>query len=126
MVALATVTWISSRPTPSMPSPRTYLIRTFPADLVQRTVRFAILDSSTFAYLHSGIRLASLRRGMWITAYKNGHVQDLQELPTLAWPFMSFDLRSLCSLSILHLTRGASLHTSLPRYVCDVQMQFER
>jgi hypothetical protein len=114
-VALATVAWISSRPTPSMPSSRTYLIRTLPADLVQRTVRLAILDSSTFAYLHSGIRLASLRRGMCITTYENGHGQYLQELPD---PRLAFHVQMR-----LERLGGSNWRTTCISVTCRMTLQ---
>jgi FkbH-like protein len=51
-----------------------------PADLAAPPVRLAVLGSSTLAHLHAPIRVAGLRRGIWITTYENDYGQYLQEL----------------------------------------------
>jgi len=99
-----------------------------PTELVHRTVRLAILGSSTFAHLHSGIRLAGLRRGMWIVTYEAGYGQYLQELldPGSALHQFRPDV-VLFAFDPYHLTRGASLGTSEPSDTfADVQAQLER
>ena len=51
-----------------------------PADLATKPVRLAILGSCTLAQLHAGIRVAGLRRGIWVDTYENEFGQYLQEL----------------------------------------------
>jgi FkbH-like protein len=51
-----------------------------PAGLGTRPVRLAILASSTVAHLHAPIRVAGLRRNIWIETYENEYGQYLQEL----------------------------------------------
>jgi len=45
-----------------------------------KPVRLAILGSSTLAHLHAPIRVAGLRRNIWIETYENDYGQYLQEL----------------------------------------------
>ena len=42
--------------------------------------RLAILGSSTLSHLHSGLRVAALRRGIWLETYESPYDQYLQEL----------------------------------------------
>src|SRR3984885_12905860 len=51
-----------------------------PTDLSTKPVRLAVLCSSTLAHLHGAIRVAGLRRGIWIDTYENEFGQYLQEL----------------------------------------------
>jgi FkbH-like protein len=51
-----------------------------PADLAAPPVRLAVLGSSTLSHLQAPIRVAGLRRGIWITTYENNYGQYLQEL----------------------------------------------
>ena len=51
-----------------------------PANLTTKPVRLALLGSSTMAHLHPAIRVAGLRRGMWITIYENDYGQYWHEL----------------------------------------------
>jgi FkbH-like protein len=51
-----------------------------PSDLATKPVRLAILGSCTLAHLHGAIRVAGLRRGIWIDTYENEFGQYLQEL----------------------------------------------
>jgi FkbH-like protein len=51
-----------------------------PAGLGTKPVRLAILASSTVAHLHAPIRVAGLRRNIWIETYENDYGQYLQEL----------------------------------------------
>jgi FkbH-like protein len=51
-----------------------------PPDLAGPPVKLALLGSSTFTYLHSSIRVAGLRRGLWVDTYENKFNQYLQEL----------------------------------------------
>jgi len=56
--------------------------RTFTATTCggSKLVRLAILGSSTFAHLHAAIRIAAIRRGIWVDIYENDYGQYLQEL----------------------------------------------
>src|SRR5207237_5549183 len=51
-----------------------------PKGLATKPVRLALLGSSTLAHLHAAIRVAGLRRGLWITIYENDYGQYWQEL----------------------------------------------
>ena len=53
-------------------------------------VRLAILGSSTMAHLHAGIRVAALRRGLWLEVYETEYGQYLQELLDPASPLHRF------------------------------------
>ena len=46
-----------------------------PAGLAAKPVRLALLGSGTMAHLHAAIRVAGLRRGLWITVYENDYGQ---------------------------------------------------
>ncbi len=51
-----------------------------PAGLATRPVRLAVLGSSTLDHLLGPIRVAALRRGLWVTTYQPAYGQYLQEL----------------------------------------------
>ena len=51
-----------------------------PETLSSKPVRLAILGSSTLTHLHPAVRVAGLRRGLWIETYENDYGQYLQEL----------------------------------------------
>ena len=51
-----------------------------PAGLGTKPVRLAVLGSSTLAHLLPAIRVAALRRNIWLAAYEADYGQDLQEL----------------------------------------------
>jgi FkbH-like protein len=55
-------------------------VPTRPPDLATKPIRLAILGSCTLAHLHGAIRVAGLRRGIWIETYENEFGQYLQEL----------------------------------------------
>ena len=44
------------------------------------TGKLAVLGSATLGHLHPGIRVAALRRGMWLSTYESGYGQYRQEL----------------------------------------------
>src|SRR5205814_5618365 len=46
-----------------------------PPGLAAKPVRLALLGSGTMAHLHAAIRVAGLRRGLWITIYENDYGQ---------------------------------------------------
>ena len=51
-----------------------------PDGLATRPVRLALLGSATLAHLHASLRVAALRRGIWLTVYENDYGQYMQEL----------------------------------------------
>src|SRR5579863_10780148 len=51
-----------------------------PAELTTRPVRLAILGSSTTDHLFAGIRVAALRRNIWLKTYAPDYGQYLAEL----------------------------------------------
>jgi FkbH-like protein len=55
-----------------------------PPSLATKPVRLAILGSSTNSHLLPAIRVAGLRRGLWIDIYEPDFGQYLQELPDAA------------------------------------------
>ena len=85
-------------------------------------VRLAILGSATMAHLHSAIRVAALRRGIFVSTYENDYGQYLQELTD-----SNSGLHGFCPNAILfafdayHLTQG--LHAALSAADVDALMQ---
>jgi FkbH-like protein len=61
-----------------------HLLRMFgatpPPGLTTRPVRLAVLGSSTVDHLHAGIRVAGLRRGLWVTTWQGDYGQYAQAL----------------------------------------------
>ena len=61
-----------------------HLLRMFgaapPPGLTTRPVRLAVLGSSTVDHLHAGIRVAALRRGLWVTTWQGNYGQYAQAL----------------------------------------------
>lgn len=54
------------------------------------TIRLAILGSSTVAHLHAGIRIAALRRGLFVSTYESGYGQywlELQDQQSMLYRF---------------------------------------
>ena len=51
-----------------------------PPGLTTRPVRLAVLGSSTVDHLHAGIRVAGLRRGLWVTTWQGDYGQYAQAL----------------------------------------------
>ncbi len=77
-----------------------------------KPVRLAILGSSTLAHLHPGIRVAGLRRGIFITTYENDYGQYLQELLDPESALHAFQPTAiLFAFDSRHVTQG--LHASL-------------
>src|SRR5580698_10320595 len=56
------------------------ILPTGPETLATKKVRLAVLGSSTLTHLLPGIRVAGLRRGIWIDTYENAYGQFWQEL----------------------------------------------
>jgi FkbH-like protein len=51
-----------------------------PPELATKPVRLAVLGSSTVGHLLPGIRVAGLRRGIWLTTYEPDYAQYVREL----------------------------------------------
>jgi FkbH-like protein len=78
-----------------------------PADLATKPVRLAVLGSSTLTHLLPAIRVAGLRRGIWIDTYENDFGQYLQELTDPDSPLHSFRPTAvLVALDAYHLSAG--------------------
>jgi hypothetical protein len=77
------------------------------AGLAAKPVRLALLGSGTMAHLHAAIRVAGLRRGLWITVYENDYGQYWQELSDPGSALHAFRPNVvLFALDPYHLTAG--------------------
>jgi FkbH-like protein len=84
-----------------------------PPGLATQPVRLAILGASTTTHLHAAIRVAGLRRNIWITTYEPDYGQYLQELLDPASALHAFKPNAvLFALDARHITQG--LHAGLP------------
>ncbi len=80
-----------------------------PATLSTKKVRLAVLGSSTLAHLLPAIRVAGLRRGIWIDTYENDYGQYLQELTDTESELHAFKPTAmLIALDAYHLTAGVT------------------
>jgi FkbH-like protein len=78
-----------------------------PPGLATKPVRLALLGSGTMAHLHAAIRVAGLRRGLWITLYENDYGQYWQELSDPGSALHAFRPNAvLFALDPHHLTAG--------------------
>jgi FkbH-like protein len=85
------------------------VLPTGPETLASKKVRLAVLGSSTLAHLLPGIRVAGLRRGIWIDTYENDYGQYLQELSDTDSPLHAFRPTAvLVALDAYHLTAGVT------------------
>ena len=83
------------------------LLPSGPDILATKKVRLAVLGSSTLTHLLPGIRVAGLRRGIWIDTYENTYGQYLQELSDLDSDLHAFKPTAiLVALDAHHLTAG--------------------
>lgn len=83
------------------------VLPTGPETLPTKKVRLAVLGSSTLAHLLPAIRVAGLRRGIWIDTYENDYGQYLQELSDPGSPLHdSAPNAVLVALDAYHLTAG--------------------
>jgi FkbH-like protein len=83
-----------------------------PAGTGTKPVRLAILGSSTLAHLHAPIRVAGLRRNIWIETYENNYGQYLQELLDPSSELHAFKPTTvLFAFDARHLAQG--IHASL-------------
>jgi FkbH-like protein len=80
-----------------------------PEGLATKKVRLAVLGSSTTTHLLPAIRLAGLRRGIWIDTYENDYGQYLQELTDPDSELHAFKPTAvLVALDAYHLTAGVT------------------
>ena len=83
-----------------------------PAKLGTQPVRLAILGSSTTAHLHAPIRVAGLRRNIWITTYEPSYGQYLQEILDPGSGLHAFKPTALLfALDARHMAQG--MHAGL-------------
>lgn len=79
-----------------------------PLGLATKPIRLAILGSATQAHLHASIRVAALRRGLWVTTYENDFGQYWQELSDTNSPLYEFAPNAvLFAIDSFRLTQGA-------------------
>lgn len=78
-----------------------------PRELATKPIRLALLGSSTMAHLHAAIRVAGMRRGLWIELYENDYGQYWQELTDPASALREFQPTTvLLALDAHHLSAG--------------------
>ncbi|HEX2940195.1 MAG TPA: HAD-IIIC family phosphatase [Rhodopila sp.] len=83
------------------------ILPTGPETLPTKKVRLAVLGSSTLTHLLPAIRVAGLRRGIWIETYENDYGQYLQELADTESPLHEFKPTAiLVALDAYHMTTG--------------------
>ncbi len=80
-----------------------------PSGTGTKPIRLAMLGSCTMAHLHSAIRVAGLRRGIWIDIYENDYGQYMQELVDTDSGLNAFKPNMiLLALDAHHLAAGLS------------------
>ena len=80
-----------------------------PKGLATKPIRLALLGSSTMAHLHAAIRVAGLRRGLWISIYENDYGQYWRELSDSGSGLFEFKPTTvLLALDAHHLAAGLS------------------
>ena len=82
-----------------------------PENLATKPIRLALLGSGTMAHLHPAIRVAGLRRGLWISTYENDYGQYWQELNDPSSELNAFAPTTiLLALDAHHLAAGVGAH----------------
>ena len=82
-----------------------------PENLATKPIRLALLGSSTMAHLHPAIRVAGMRRGLWISIYENDYGQYWQELSDPSSGLNTFAPTTiLLALDAHHLAAGVGAH----------------
>ena len=80
-----------------------------PPGLTTRPVRLALLGSATMSHLVSAIRVAGVRRGLWIDIYENEFGHTLQELSDPRSPLHDFQPSAiLLALDAYHLSAACT------------------
>ncbi|HET6182444.1 MAG TPA: HAD-IIIC family phosphatase [Acetobacteraceae bacterium] len=83
-----------------------------PQESIGKPIRLALLGSATTAHLHAAIRVAGLRRGLWIETYEPEYGQYWQELSDPASALHRFKPNAvLFALDAHHLAAG--IHAGL-------------
>ena len=78
-----------------------------PPGLATKPVRLAVLGSSTLTHLHPALRVAALRRGLWLKTYECDYGQYLQELTDPESGLHEFKPTAiLFALDAYHVMRG--------------------
>ena len=78
-----------------------------PAPVAGKSARLAMLGSATLHHLQGAIRVAGLRRGIFVEVYENEYGQYLQELSDKGSALYAFKPNCiLVSLDAYHLTAG--------------------
>lgn len=73
------------------------------------SLRLALLGSATMKHLHAGLRVAALRRGIWLEIHENAFGQYQQELENRASDLYRFRPDAIIlSLDARHITAGLS------------------
>jgi FkbH-like protein len=84
-----------------------------PPSLADKPVRLALLGSSTLAQLHPAIRVAGLRRRMWVETYESDYGQYWQELADPGSALHGFKPTAvLLALDAHHLAAGVGAGSS--------------
>ena len=84
-----------------------------PRSLSEKPVRLAVLGSSTLTHLLPGIRVAGLRRRMWVATYENDYGQYWQELADPNSGLHRFEPDAvLLALDAHHLANGIGAGSS--------------
>ncbi len=92
-----------------------------PAGTGTRPVRLAVLGSATLAHLHASIRVAGLRRNIYVATYENDYGQYLQELLDAHSGLHKFKPDAvLFAFDAYHLTQG--LHAALTAADADAAL----
>jgi FkbH-like protein len=85
-----------------------------PGTLEVKSIRLALLGSSTLRHLVPGIRVAGLRRGMWIEVYEAEYGQYRQELIDPDSELHTFHPDCVCiALDAYHLAEASDLDIKL-------------
>lgn len=101
-----------------------------PAGLTSRPIRLALLGSSTVSHLLPAIRVAGLRRGLWITTFMVEYGQYRQALTDASSALAAFG-PTVCAFALdaRHLLAGADpslnaegAHSEVERIIGDVRM----
>src|SRR5882672_1291255 len=78
-----------------------------PIGLSTKPIRLALLGTATMAHLHSGIRVAAQRRGLFVSVYENDYGQYWQELADPSSPLHEFKPTAIVlALDAHHLVAG--------------------
>ena len=98
------------------------LVTTPPSRSASKTVRLAILGSATLRHLQPAIRVAGLRRGMFVEIYESEYGQYSQELSDKASALYEFKPNYLLlSLDAYLLTAG--VHSALDKTDVDLLLE---